>query len=62
MATKMRSTVGIIGGGISGLRCADVLLKQGFKVTILEARDRLGGRSEYLSSGTIAFRTSFLQD
>ncbi|KAF8863693.1 FAD/NAD(P)-binding domain-containing protein [Acephala macrosclerotiorum] len=40
MATK----IGVVGGGISGLRCADVLLKQGFEVTILEARDRLGGR------------------
>lgn len=27
-----------------GLRCADILLKQGCNVTILEARDRLGGR------------------
>jgi hypothetical protein len=36
--------VGIIGGGISGLRCADILDQYGFKVTILEGRDRLGGR------------------
>ncbi|KAI1498967.1 hypothetical protein F5X99DRAFT_391647 [Biscogniauxia marginata] len=36
--------VGIVGAGVSGLRCADVLLSQGFKVTILEARDRIGGR------------------
>ncbi|KAK0736354.1 hypothetical protein B0T21DRAFT_366762 [Apiosordaria backusii] len=34
----------IIGAGISGLRCADILLSRGFKVTILEARDRIGGR------------------
>ncbi|KAK0667051.1 hypothetical protein QBC41DRAFT_324751 [Cercophora samala] len=34
----------IIGAGISGLRCADILLSKGFKVTILEARDRIGGR------------------
>ena len=34
----------IVGAGISGLRCADVLLSHGFKVTILEARDRIGGR------------------
>ncbi|CZR53103.1 related to anon-37cs protein [Phialocephala subalpina] len=40
----MSTKIGIIGGGISGLRCADVLLEQGFEVTILEARDRLGGR------------------
>lgn len=36
--------VGIIGAGISGLRCADILTQNGAKVTILEARDRIGGR------------------
>lgn len=36
--------VGIVGAGISGLRCADILLQNGAKVTILEARDRIGGR------------------
>ncbi|PKS11160.1 hypothetical protein jhhlp_002921 [Lomentospora prolificans] len=36
--------VGIVGAGVSGLRCADVLLANGFDVTILEARDRIGGR------------------
>lgn len=34
----------VIGAGISGLRTADVLLQNGFHVTILEARDRIGGR------------------
>jgi monoamine oxidase len=34
----------VVGAGIAGLRCADVLLQHGFKVTILEARDRIGGR------------------
>ncbi|KAK0627879.1 hypothetical protein B0T14DRAFT_563646 [Immersiella caudata] len=34
----------IIGAGISGLRCADILLSHGFRVTILEARNRIGGR------------------
>ena len=36
--------IAIIGCGISGLRCADVLLQKQCKVTILEARDRIGGR------------------
>jgi phytoene dehydrogenase-like protein len=36
--------VGIIGAGVSGLRCATVLLEHGCDVTIIEARDRLGGR------------------
>lgn len=36
--------VGIVGAGFAGLRCADVLLERGHKVTIFEARDRIGGR------------------
>ena len=36
--------VGIIGAGISGLRCADLLIQNGAQVTILEARNRVGGR------------------
>ncbi|KAL1869090.1 hypothetical protein VTK73DRAFT_3368 [Phialemonium thermophilum] len=39
-----RPHIGVVGAGISGLRCADVLLANGFDVTILEARDRIGGR------------------
>ncbi|KAI1769434.1 FAD/NAD(P)-binding domain-containing protein [Hypoxylon sp. FL1150] len=42
--THQRPHVGIVGAGISGLRCADVLLSRGFRVTILEARSRIGGR------------------
>lgn len=34
----------IVGAGISGLRCAEVLAQQGLTVTILEGRDRIGGR------------------
>lgn len=36
--------VGIVGAGLSGLRCADILLRHGFKVTVIEGRDRVGGR------------------
>lgn len=45
--------VGIIGAGLTGLRCADMLLKYGFQVTIIEGRNRIGGRvhQEKLPSG-----------
>lgn len=36
--------IGIVGAGIAGLRCAAKLCEHGFKVDILEARDRVGGR------------------
>ncbi|EGX92289.1 amine oxidase [Cordyceps militaris CM01] len=44
MASKSRAHVAIIGAGLSGLRCADVLLQNGFQVSIFEGRDRIGGR------------------
>jgi monoamine oxidase len=34
----------VVGAGVAGMRCADVLLQHGAKVTILEGRDRVGGR------------------
>ncbi|KAI4219930.1 MAG: hypothetical protein LQ349_008219, partial [Xanthoria aureola] len=34
----------VVGAGVAGLRCAQVLSKGGLDVTILEARDRVGGR------------------
>ena len=42
--SRSKPHVGIIGAGLSGLRCADVLIQKGCKVTILEGRDRIGGR------------------
>ncbi|KAK4219659.1 putative peroxisomal N(1)-acetyl-spermine/spermidine oxidase [Rhypophila decipiens] len=47
--------IGVVGAGLAGLRGADVLLSHGFRVTILEARNRVGGRmyQETLSNGHI---------
>lgn len=39
-----RPHVCVVGAGVSGLRCADILLSGGFEVTVLEARNRIGGR------------------
>lgn len=46
--------VAIVGAGFAGLRCADVLLEHGAKVTIFEARDRVGGR---VAQGNLAGHT-----
>ena len=43
-ASAATPEVGIVGAGLSGLRCADILLRHGFKVTVIEGRGRIGGR------------------
>ena len=47
--------IAVVGAGVAGLRAADVLLRSGFQVTALEARDRLGGRvhQEKLPNGRL---------
>jgi len=42
---KSHGTVVIIGAGMSGLAAARELEHRGFKVIVLEARDRIGGRA-----------------
>lgn len=44
VAETTARTVGILGAGMSGLAAADQLVKQGYAVTVFEARDRIGGR------------------
>lgn len=48
-----KTDVIIVGGGISGIKAANDLVKNGISCLVLEARDRLGGRilTETLDSG-----------
>ncbi|KIV84038.1 hypothetical protein PV11_06013 [Exophiala sideris] len=43
--------IAVIGAGIAGLRCSDVLARSGCKVTLLEARNRIGGRVHQVETG-----------
>ena len=43
-ASAAKSKIIVVGAGVSGLAAAKRLNKQGFEVTVLEARDRIGGR------------------
>jgi len=42
--SKRIAEVAVIGAGVAGLACAQVLCEAGLPVTILEARSRVGGR------------------
>lgn len=43
----------VVGGGLAGLACASALAPRRFRVTLLESRQRLGGRaSSFLDSAT----------
>ncbi|NKB33249.1 MAG: FAD-dependent oxidoreductase [Pseudomonadales bacterium] len=48
-----KPTVAILGGGIAGLCVAYELKKAGFPFYLIEARDRPGGRSHTIRSGSV---------
>ena len=48
----------VVGAGFAGLAAADALAEAGMDVTVLEARDRVGGRvwSQSLPDGSVIER------
>lgn len=50
-------TVAVIGGGIGGLAVANILAKAGYKVTVYEAHQQLGGRAGLLKAKGFTFDT-----
>jgi protoporphyrinogen oxidase len=45
LAGALVNRVAVVGGGLAGLACAAALAERGFQVTVLESRQRLGGRA-----------------
>ena len=41
----MSDRAAVIGAGLAGLSAADALVREGWEVEVLEARDRVGGRT-----------------
>ena len=44
LTAGQRLRVCVVGAGISGLRATDILTQHGAQVTVMEARNRIGGR------------------
>ena len=52
-----RTNVAILGAGIAGLSAAYELRRAGYDCTVLEARDRVGGRNWTIRNGTVIAMT-----
>jgi diapolycopene oxygenase len=51
----MNGTVGVIGSGLGGLSAACVLAARGYKVTLFEKNDWIGGKAAVLKEGPYRF-------
>ncbi|WP_336332612.1 D-amino acid dehydrogenase [Pseudomonas putida] len=52
----MAQRVHIIGGGVIGLATAYALVRDGFEVTVIEARDSLGSETSFANGGQLSYR------
>lgn len=52
----MAQRVCIIGGGVIGLATAYALVRDGFDVTVVEARDSLGSQTSFANGGQLSYR------
>ena len=52
-------TVIVIGSGMAGMTSAELLLNNGYSVTILEANDRIGGRT-YTNNNIFSYNGQFV--
>jgi monoamine oxidase len=62
MAMSDETDVVVIGAGLAGLACARALSERGVDVVVLEARDRVGGRtlSQKVGRGTFDFGAQWI--
>src|SRR3954469_2493262 len=51
----MSSTIGVIGSGLGGLSAACVLAARGYRVTVFEKNNWLGGKAAVLKEGGYRF-------
>ena len=52
----MAQRVCIIGGGVIGLATAYALVRDGFEVTLIEARPTLGSQTSFANGGQLSYR------